>query len=74
MFKNAYARLLGLLPQRPLLVGTVVGVDNGVATIELPGGGTDHARGDVSVGQHVFFRDGNVESVTAALTDVEYDI
>lgn len=74
MFKNPYVRLMGLLPQRPLLVGTVTSVDNGVATLELPGGGTDQARGDASVGQHVFFRDGAIESVTSALTDVEYDI
>lgn len=74
MFKNPYVRLLGLLPQRPLLVGTVVSVDNGVATIELPGGGTEQARGTASVNQHVFFRDGAIEGVTTALTDVQYDI
>ena len=54
VFKNPYARLVGILPKRPLMVGTVTGVDNGVAVIELPGGGTDKARGDATVGQHVF--------------------
>lgn len=74
MFKNPYARLIGILPKRPLQVGTVVSVDNGVAILELPGGGTDKARGDASVGQHVFFRDGAIEGVAPALTDVSYDI
>jgi hypothetical protein len=58
---NPYARLLNLLPQRPLLVGQVTAFADGVATIELPGGGISTARGDTTVGARVFFRDGAIE-------------
>lgn len=73
-FKNPYARLVGILPKRPLMVGTVTSVDNGVAVIELPGGGTDKARGDATVGQHVFFRDGAIEGLAPSLVDVSYEV
>lgn len=58
---NAYARLLALLPKRPLQVGTVLAVTNGVATLELPGGGRETARGEALVGDRVYFRDGAIE-------------
>jgi len=61
MSLNFYKRLLGILPQRPLQVGTVSAVSNGIATITLPGGFTAQARGDVAVSDRVFFRDGVVE-------------
>ena len=61
MTYNPYRRLMGLLPQRPLMVGTVIAVSGGVATIQLPGGATDTARGDVSVNDRVYFRDGVIE-------------
>ena len=61
MSTNLYARLIALLPQRPLLVGTVTDVVDGVAVIEMPGGGVDSARGLVAVGQRVYFRDGIIE-------------
>ena len=64
---NPYRALLSLLPGRPLLVGTVTAVAGGVATIEMEGGATAQARGDVSVGDHVFFRDGSVEGPAPAL-------
>lgn len=74
MSTNPFKRLLGLLPQRPLQVGTVIGVSGGVATIELPGGGRDQARGAASVGQRVFFRDGAIEGTAPALTYLEIDV
>lgn len=58
---NPYKALLGLLPHRPLQVGTVQSVDAGVAIVELPGGGVIRARGDATVGQRVFVRDGAIE-------------
>jgi hypothetical protein len=64
---NPYARLLALLPTRPLLVGEVIDVVGGVATIEMPGGGRDFARGEAVVGQRVFFRDGNIEGAAPVL-------
>lgn len=74
MYRNPYTALIGLLPQRPLLVGTVTVVDNGVATVEMPGGGAEQARGEAVVGQRVFIRDGLIEGLAPALTDVSYDI
>lgn len=64
---NPYRALLNLLPGRPLLVGTVTAVVGGVATIEMEGGATAQARGDVSASDHVFFRDGLIEGPAPAL-------
>lgn len=59
--RNPYQLLRELLPEAPLLVGTVMAVDGEVARIELPGGGVLHARGAATVGQMVFVRDGAIE-------------
>jgi ligand-binding SRPBCC domain-containing protein len=58
---NLYKQLLNVLPQRPLQVGDVVAMDNGVATIEMPGGYQATARGEANVGDRVYFRDGAIE-------------
>lgn len=58
---NLFARFKRLIPQPALQVGDVVGFDNGVATIEDPSGTLQTARGDVSVGDRVFFRAGAIE-------------
>lgn len=58
---NPYKRLLGLLPGRPLLVGTVTLFEDGVATLEMAGGGVSQARGQATLGQKYFFRDGAIE-------------
>lgn len=71
---NLFTRFLGLLPQTPLRVGDVVSVDNGVAMIEEPGGSLSTARGDVSPGDRVFFRDGAIEGPAPNLTYVEVDV
>lgn len=67
MSLNPFRRLLALLPSPPLLVGDVTDVTDGVVTIELPGGGLMQARGDVLVGDRVFFRDGVVEGPAPSL-------
>lgn len=59
--RNPYRLLLDLLPNAPLQVGDVTAVINGVATIQLPGGGIAQARGATTVGSRVFFRDGAIE-------------
>lgn len=64
---NPYAALLALLPERPLLVGTVNAFADGIATVELPGGGLVTARGAATVGQQVFVRDGAIEGTAPAL-------
>lgn len=74
MSYNPYSRLLGLLPQRPLQVGEVIAVDNGVCTIELPGGGRETARGEAALNDRVFFRDGTIEGPAPDLTFVSIDV
>jgi hypothetical protein len=65
---NPYTILKALLPSRPLQIGTVVAYDNGLATVELPGGGTINARGITATGQLVFVRDDVIEGPAPALT------
>ena len=67
MSQNPYARLIALLPKRPLLVGEVVDINNGVAVIKMPGGGLDTARGTATLGQRVYFRDGQIEGPAPTL-------
>lgn len=67
MSQNPYARLIALLPKRPLLVGEVVDFNNGVAVIQMPGGGLDTARGTATLGQRVYFRDGQIEGPAPTL-------
>lgn len=71
---NPFKRLLNLLPQRPLQVGTVASISNGVATITLPGGGQVQVRGNASTGSRVFVRDGVIEGAAPSLTYVEIDV
>lgn len=65
--RNPYRQLLEVLPQRPLQVGYVLQTANGVATVELPGGGWLTARGAATVGQRVFVRDGVIEGAAPSL-------
>lgn len=67
MSVNPFRLLRDLLPEAPLLVGTVTSVSNGMAVLETPGGGTDQARGDASVGDRVFYRDGVIEGPAPTL-------
>lgn len=62
---------MDLMPARPLDVGDVTAVGAGVVTVTLPGGGVLQARGDATLGQRVFVRDGVVEGVAPSLTYVE---
>lgn len=71
---NAFRQLLSLLPQRPLQVGTVTAIDGGTCTVQLPGGGLLQARGEVTMGQSVFVRDGVIEGVAPSLTVVAIEI
>ena len=71
MLRNPYRAFLDLMPQRPLQVGTVTAVDGDVATVTLPGDGVLQARGQATVGQRVFVRDGVIEGEAPTLTYVE---
>lgn len=67
MLRNTYRALLDTLPHPALQVGTVLAIDEGVATIELPDGGIVRARGTASVGGQVFFRDEVIEGPAPTL-------
>lgn len=74
MSTNLFRQLLDLLPDPALQVGQVTVVAGGVATIQLPGGGTIKARGTASVGDTVFVRGGVIEGAAPALTVVAIDV
>ena len=71
MLRNPFRAFLDLLPAKPLQVGTVSTVDGDVITVTLPGGGVLQARGQATLAQRVFVRDGVVEGEAPALTYVE---
>ena len=64
---NPYKRLLNLLPQYPLQVGTVLSVTDNIAQIELPDGAILIARGNATAGQQVFVRDNVIEGQAPSL-------
>lgn len=65
---NIYRQFLNLLPARPLQVGTVIAVDGSAATVQLPGGGLLQVRGEATVADQVFVRDGVIEGAAPALS------
>lgn len=74
MLANPFRALLDLLPSRPLLVGVVTAVGDGVVTVELPGGGVVTARGTAAEDDTVFIRDGAVEGIAPSLPIVLIDV
>jgi hypothetical protein len=74
MLSNPYSRFLALLPPKPLLVGDVAAVDGAVAIVTLPGGGQLQARGQVTVGDRVFVRDGLIEGEAPTLTYISAEV
>ena len=60
---NPYKLLLELIPQSPLLIGTVKNISNGVATINIEGGGICKARcsDSIKIDDKVFVKDNYVE-------------
>lgn len=72
--RNPYKRLIGLLPTFPLMVGTVTSVDGEIATVTLPGGFVLKARGEATVGQRVFVRNGVIEGQAPALTQESIEV
>lgn len=71
---NLFKQFLDLLPEAPLMIGTVSAVGDGAVTVDLPGGGQMVARGTASIGQRVFFRDGVVEGAAPELDYVELEV
>ncbi len=58
---NLYRQFRQLLPDPPLQAGIVVEVGASRVVIALPGGGLVHGRGEATLGQTVFVRDGVIE-------------
>ena len=71
---NLYKQFIALQSPKPLEVGTVAFVVNGVATVDLPGGGRLQARGAAQAGQRVFVRDGVIEGEAPSLTYTEGEV
>lgn len=71
---NLYRMLKGILPDPQLQVGTVTAVSNGVATVEVPGGGQLKARGSATVGTRVFVRDGVIEGTAPSLSTIYIEV
>ena len=65
---NLFRRFKALIPDAPLLVGTVLATSP--LRVELPGGTQIPARGEATLGERVFVRDGAVEG-PAPLLPVE---
>ena len=71
---NLYKQFMDLQSPKPWEVGTVAVVVNGVATIDLPGGGRLQARGSAQAGQRVFVRDGVIEGEAPSLTYTQAEV
>ena len=71
---NLYAVFKTLIPNAPLLVGTVSEAFTGGAVVTLQGGGTLRVRGTATAGQRVLVRDGVIEGVAPSLTLVEIEV
>ena len=71
---NLYRQFRQLLPDPPLQAGNVVDVDASRVVIALPGGGLVHGRGDATLGQTVFVRDGVIEGEAPSLPQVDIEI
>jgi hypothetical protein len=62
---NLYRKFKALLPDAPLLVGTVVATTP--PRVELPDGTQIPARGEATLGTRVFVRDGVIEGTAPTL-------
>lgn len=71
---NLIAQFRAIFPDPLLEVGTVVAIDNGMATVELAGGGRIPARGIAGVTDRVWVRNGVIEGSAPTLTYVEEEI
>lgn len=71
---NLYRRLRDLLPDAPLVVGSVVAVTASGAVVQLPDGSQIAARGEASLGQKVFVRDGLIEGSAPSLPTVLIEV
>lgn len=71
---NLYSIFKALVPDAPLLCGTVAGLRTDGAIVTLPGGAAIFARGSATVGQKVFVRDGVIEGPAPNLPIEEIEV
>lgn len=71
---NIYKQFLGLLPISRTEVGDVVGVYTDGGLVELQTGGFKRVKGEATLGQKVFIKDGQIVSAAPSLTGVEIDV
>lgn len=74
MLRNPFKVLQELIARPAAQIGTVAAVSTGQVTIDLIGGGTITARGDATVGQNVYVRDGVVDGVAPSLPLITIDV
>lgn len=67
LLRSPIRRLQDLVAAPPLDVGDVSAINDGIATIDLIGGGQTHAHGAASVGQRVLVRGDAIEGVVPSL-------
>jgi hypothetical protein len=68
---NPWKQLQNLVSGPPLQAGVVLSIEDGIATIELPGGGRIQARGVAEAGQTVFVRGDVIEGEAAGDLPIE---
>lgn len=71
---NLYRVFRDLIPEPPLLVGTLITLHAGGCSVELPDGSVVTARGTGTVGQKVFVRDGVIDGAAPDLTVMAIEI
>lgn len=71
---NLYRVFKDLIPDAPLLVGTVLALRLDGCLISFPDGSHITARGTATLAQKVFVRDGVIEGPAPDLTVVSIDI
>ena len=71
---NPWSRLRALTARAPLLVGDVLSVSGGEASVQLTGGGIVTARGAAGIGDTVYVRGGVIEGPAPALSAVAISV
>lgn len=71
---NLYKRLKQILPEPPLLIGTVLSTTATGALVQLPDLSLVSVRGSATIGQHLFIRNGTIEGIAPTLPTVLIEI
>ena len=72
---NLWRQFRALLPDAPLLIGTIaVRHTDGTAIVELLDGGLVRVHGAGSIGDRVFVRDGRIEGEAPPLPHIDLEI